>query len=80
MGVLRMMVATTKVMASVSRLNSSARTLRTRKATAPIKAPASAGMMAANGSVHKNGMSILVASVAVVYMPMPKKAPCPNEK
>ncbi len=75
-----MMVATTKVAASVSSENNSARTACTRKATAPSSAPNSAATAAAAGSVQRKGMSNFVASVAVVYMPMPKKAPWPKEK
>ena len=36
--------------------------------------------IAAAGSVHRNGTSKRDASVAVVYMPAPKNAPCPKEK
>ena len=79
-GVLRMIVASTKVTASVSSANSSPRTLRTRKTTAPSATPSTAATAAATGSVATNGQSSLPDSVAVVYTPAPRKAPWPNEK
>jgi len=75
-----MMVATTKVTASVSSANSSPRTPLTRNTTKPMKRPSSAGTAAAKGSVARKGRSALPASTAVVYTPTPKKAPCPKEK
>ena len=42
--------------------------------------PKSAASAAHTGNVHRNGMPAFVVSVAVVYMPVPKKAPWPKEK
>ncbi|MCC2636240.1 MAG: hypothetical protein K0S48_4126 [Ramlibacter sp.] len=75
-----MMVATTKVTASVSSANNSPRTALTRKTTKPMNSPSSAGSKAAKGKVARNGQFHLPASTAVVYMPTPKKAPWPKEK
>jgi hypothetical protein len=80
MGVFRMMVATTKVTASVSSANSSPRTARTRNTANPRPSASSAGIRAASGSVARNGQFNLPENTAVVYMPMPKNAPWPNEK
>ena len=80
MAVLPMMVATTKVTASVSSANSSPRTPCTRNATAPTPTPMAAATSAATGKVQRNGQSNLAASVAEVYTPAPKNAPWPKEK
>ncbi len=66
MGVLSTIVASTNVAASVSSANSSPRTWRTRKTTAPSPSPSSAATSAAAGSVHRNGTSNFPASTAVV--------------
>jgi hypothetical protein len=73
-------VASTKPTASVSSPNSSPRRRRTRNTTAPMPAPSAAARAPAAGSVARNGMPSTVVSVAVVYMPTPKKAPCPKLK
>ena len=79
-GVLRMIVARTKVTARVSKAKSSSRTSRWRKTTAPSANPNPPATIAAIGSVARNGQFALVVSVAVAYMPAPKKAPWPKEK
>ena len=79
-GVLRMIVETTKVTARVSRAKSSPRSARTLKMIAPSATPRSAGTAAAKGSVHRNGQPSLPASTAVVYTPAPKNAAWPKEK
>ena len=73
-------MASTNVTASVSRPNSSPRSRFTRKTTAPMPAPSAAASTPATGSVARNGTPKAVASVAVVYMPAPKKAPWPKLK
>ena len=79
-GVLRMMVAMTKVTASVSRAKSSPRRRFSRKTTAPMPTPNRAAMAPAAGTVARKGTPNLVVSVAVVYMPTPKKAAWPRLK
>ncbi len=54
-GVLRMMVATTKVTARVSSANSSPRSRFMRNTTAPMATPSSAAIAAAIGTVGRNG-------------------------
>ena len=71
MGVLMMMVATTKVTARVNSAKSSPRTALTRNTTAPSRTPSTAGSSAAKGKVARNGQSSLPARAAVVYMPTP---------
>jgi hypothetical protein len=80
MRVLPMMVARTKVTASVSSANSSPRTPFTRKATAPTPTPITAATSAAIGNVQRKVQPKVTASVAAVYTPAPWKAPWPNEK
>ena len=65
--------------ASVSSANSSPRSRRTRKTTAPIPTPKRAAASPASGSVARNGRPA-VASVAVAYIPAPKNAPWPKLK
>jgi len=73
-------VPTTNVNASVTSAKSSPRTPLTRKTTAPSATPMRIATIAAAGNVQRNGTSKRVASVAVVYIPAPKNAPCPKEK
>ena len=80
MRVLRTIVANTNVIASVSRPNSSPRSRFTRNTTAPMPSPSSPASVPAAGSVSRNGTLKAVVSVAVVYMPAPKKAPWPKLK
>jgi hypothetical protein len=80
MRVLRTMVASTKVMASVRRPKSSPRRRRTRNTTAPMPSASRADSNPAMGSVQRNGILAEAARVAVVYMPAPKKAPWPKLK
>ena len=80
MRVFSTMVPTTKVTASVSSANSSPRTDLTLNTTTPRPRPSKAAISAAAGRVHKKGQFRLAARPAEVYMPMPKKAPWPNEK
>ena len=75
MRVFKMMVATTKVMASVSKANSSPRTDLTLNTTAPKARPSSAATSAATGRVSRNGQFKLADKPAEVYKPIPKKAP-----
>ncbi len=79
-GVLTMTVPITKVTASVSSANTSPRTPLTRNTTAPSATPSTHANSAAAGSVHRNGQSKRAISVALVYRPVPKNAPWPNEK
>ena len=79
-GVLRMIVAITKVTARVSSANSSPRSRRRRKTMAPMPTASSAGIAAATGKVGRNGQPNLVVRTAVVYRPTPKKAAWPRLK
>ena len=79
-GVLRMMVAITKVTARVSSANSSPRRRRRRNTTAPMPMASRAAIAAASGTVSRNGTPNLVVSAAVVYMPTPKNAAWPRLK
>ena len=56
-GVLTTIVPMTKVIARVSRANSSPRTPLTRNTIAPSATPSSAATAAATGSVQRNGQS-----------------------
>ena len=65
-GVLRMMVAMTKVTARVSSANSSPRSRRRRNTTAPMPAASRRPSAAAIGTVTRKGTPNLVVRAAVV--------------
>jgi len=64
--VLRAIVESTKVTASVRSPNSSPRTPRTRKTTAAMMLPRSAATSPAAGRLSRNGVRNAVVRVAVV--------------
>ena len=67
-------------MASVSSPNSSPRSRRTRKTTAPMPTARSADTAPAAGSEARKGTANPAVRVAVVYTPAPKNAPWPKLK